>query len=289
MNVSVIGIPLLVGVGVVVAVAPPRRRARAFERGEPGVARQPRRAVVHVAEVLDRAGIDVEVARVPGLWSAALGLAAVVGFALGGGTGVVGAVLLAVVGPPAWVATRGDRRRALVISSLPELLELAARGLRGGADLRTALSESAGAVPGAGQTLRPALDRVAAGARLGEALDRWVVDIDHPDAAIVRAVVRMGDTTGAAMATALDRAAGTLRERAALRAEIAALTSQTRASSMVVASAPLGFLLVITSTDPRSAEVLFTTGWGRLCLVVGLGLDAAGIFWMRRLTTGVGP
>ena len=286
MNVSAIGIAILVGTAV--AVAPQRSRPRAFERGQPGAARRPRRAVVRLAEVLDRAGVDIEATRIPRLWSGAVGLAAVVGLALGGGTGVVGAVLLGVVGPPAWVATRGDRRRALVISSLPELLELVARGLRGGADLHTALSESAGAVPGAGHTLRPALDRVAAGARLGESLDRWVVDIGHPDAAIVRAVVRLGDTTGAAMATALDRAAGTLRERAALRAEIAALTSQTRASSMVVASAPLGFLLVIASTDPRSAEVLFATAWGRLCLVVGLSLDAVGIVWMRRLTARVG-
>lgn len=285
MNAAAICVAVLLGAAAV--VAPPRRSPRMVEPRR-GADRRPGRVAERAAEVLDRAGIDVDVARVPRLWAAAIGLGAVVGFALGGATGVIGAVVVAVAGPPIWVATRGDRRRALLVASLPELLELVARGLRGGADLRTALDEAAGAVPGAGPTLRPALDRVAAGARLGDALDRWVVDIDHPDAAIVRAVVRLGDTTGAAMATALDRAAGTLRERAALRAEITALTSQTRASSMVVATAPLGFLLVIASTDPRSAEVLFTTGWGRLCLVVGLSLDAAGIAWMRRLTAGVG-
>jgi len=139
----------------------------------------------------------------------------------------------------------------------------------------------------AGRTLGSVLHRVAAGQRLGEALDRWVVDLGHRDASVVRAVIRLGDSTGGSMATALDRAAATIRERAALRSEVQALTSQSRTSAMVIALSPLGFLAVVAVADPKSSRVLFTTNFGRLSLVSGLLLDGLGLLWMSRLTAEV--
>lgn len=269
-----------------VALLPHGRRPRMPGRAGPRSTIE-RPAVLRFRMLLHRSAVPVEFERVPVLWAAAIGFGAIAGFALAGIFGLVGGAIVAIAGPPAWIAGRGDRRRALVIASLPDLLELVARGLRGGSDLSRALRDAATAVGGAGVALGETLERVDAGARLGDALDHWAVALDHPDAAIVRSVVRLGDSTGAALGAALDRAAATLRERAALRDEIHALTAQTRASSMVVALAPLGFLAVVTSTDPRSSEVLFATSWGRLCLVAGLALDAAGILWMRHLTNGV--
>ncbi len=179
------------------------------------------------------------------------------------------------------------RHRRRLIGGLPDLVELVARGLRGGANLSGALTDAASGDGSAAASLRSALDRVSRGGRLGDSIDRWADHIDHPDADLVRAVIRFGDQTGGALAGSLDRAAATLRERAALVEEVRALTAQTRASSLVVALAPLGFLGVVATVDAESAIVLFTTPLGLGCLIAGLVLDGLGVVWMIRIAGSV--
>ncbi len=180
-----------------------------------------------------------------------------------------------------------SRRHRLLIGALPEFVDLVARGLRGGANLHVALTEAAEGEGPASRSIREVLIRVAGGERLGEGFDRWAGGLDHPDANVVRAVLRLGESTGGALAVPLERAAATLRERAALSDEIRALTAQARVSSMVVALAPLGFLGVVTLVDRGSATVLFTSPLGLACLVAGLVLDAVGIVWMSRIAAAV--
>ena len=279
--------PVLVAWAVVVAVVVfPGRPAR---RAGPGPRRLRPAGALWLDERLRRADLSVDAGRGVAVWGAIAGVGAGAGLLVGGSAGMVVGALGASVAVPAWVVSRGDRRRRAVVGGLPELLELLARSLRGGADLHRAVHDVADPGSPTGATLVPVLDRIDTGARLGEALDRWVVDLDHPDAAVVRAVLRLGDATGAATAAALERAAATLHDRAAVRAELGALTTQTRVSALVISLAPLGFLVVVAVADPATAGVLFTTGWGRVCLVVGLALDTVGVLWMRRITAGVAP
>jgi len=186
-----------------------------------------------------------------------------------------------------WLMMGSSRRRRRLIGALPELVDLIARGLRGGANLQLSMADAAASDGPASESLRAVLARVEAGERLGDGVDRWAAGLAHPDADMVRAVLRLGESTGGALAVSLERTAATLRERTALADEIKALTAQTRASSLVVALAPLGFLGVVVTVDRDSAAVLFTTPLGFACLVIGLLLDAAGIIWMSRIAAAV--
>ncbi len=183
-----------------------------------------------------------------------------------------------------YVRARAHRR---LIGELPEVLELIARSLRGGANLRGALADVTDQDTPAARSLRSVLLRVEAGDRLGDALDAWAARLDDPNADLARAVLRLGDATGAAVAGSLEQAATSLRDRAALAAEIQALSSQARLSAIVIGVAPLAFLALSAAVDPSSAAVLVTTRFGLACLVLGLGLDAIGVGWMRRLGLGV--
>jgi len=234
--------------------------------------------------LLEQAGLEVGAPRALQVAVVALAVAALGGATIAGplGAALSGVGLIAAGG--GWIRRRTAARHAAVVAALPDLLETAARSMRGGADLRTALDDARRR----GGPARHSLDRLAAslaaGARLQDALHRWVEEFDHDDAGLVGAVVGLGDTTGAVMAPALDRAAATLRERASIRAELAALTAQTRASSLVVGVAPLGFMAVVAMTDPAVASTLVDTSWGRACLLAGLTLDGIGLWWMNRLT-----
>ena len=97
------------------------------------------------------------------------------------------------------------------------------------------------------------------------------------------AALCLGAETGGAQARAIDGVAATLRDRLAVAGEVRALTSQTRASMLVIAAAPVAFCVFASTTDPRTSTFLFRTPVGLACLAAGISLDIVGALWMRRL------
>lgn len=180
-------------------------------------------------------------------------------------------------------AARRWGRRSEQGDAIPHALELTARSLRSGASVLTALEAVAADLPETG--LRPVVSRVRGGLSLSEALEGWVADV--PERRTAAALLVLGHRSGAAMAASLDAAAASLRQRQALGSEIRALTSQTRASGMVVAAAPAGFAAVVAVVDRDALSVLLSTPVGLLSLALGLVLEALGLWWMARLSRGV--
>ena len=74
------------------------------------------------------------------------------------------------IGRRSYIRARAHRR---LVEDLPDVLEMIARSLRGGANLRGALADATEHDSPAAQSLRPVMSRVNAGDRLGEALDAW--------------------------------------------------------------------------------------------------------------------
>ena len=56
---------------------------------------------------------------------------------------------------------------------------------------------------------------------------------------------------------------------------------------MVVATAPLAFVVLMAMVDPTTLGFLLGTPSGLLCLATGLALDTAGALWMRQITRSV--
>ena len=167
--------------------------------------------------------------------------------------------------------------------AVPSALELTARALRSGASVLGALDRAATELPETG--LGQVVQRVRSGLSLADALDGWVDG--QRDRQTAAALLALGHSTGAAMAASLDRTAASLRQRRALGDEVRALTSQTRASGLVVAAAPAGFALIVAAVDHNALRALVSTPVGVLSLMAGLVLEALGIWWMGRLCRGV--
>jgi Flp pilus assembly protein TadB len=51
----------------------------------------------------------------------------------------------------------------------------------------------------------------------------------------------------------------------------------------VVGGAPVAYLGFVSLADPGTVDTLVSTGAGRVCLVLGLGLEALAALWMRAL------
>jgi len=221
--------------------------------------------------------------RVAGLSFAAV--EAAVAFAGGWVLAVVTAVAVAVAVVVTADAGRGRSGRR-VDAALPGVLEAAARSLRSGASLRVALAEaSITAHPRVRDGLAVAVRAAERGVPLVDAIDTWAASLPGEGARLAGAALALAAELGGAAARSLDAVAATLRERNAVRREVRALSSQARASALVIALAPAGFGLLAASVDPRTTQFLFRTGAGTVCLLVGVALDGAGAVWLHRLAS----
>ncbi len=197
----------------------------------------------------------------------------------------VGSVVLGLVAVVVLVVRRSaDRRRVrsagLAVVTLGGDL---ARSVRSGRTLVEALDDARSHHAG---PLAPHLDeihtRLARGASLDESLEAVSRSGPASFAVLVRAC-RLGERSAGDVAVVLDGAVASIGDEQELEDETAALTAQAWTSVWVLAALPLVGAAVFASVDPRVAGVLTSTGAGRVCLLVGVALDAAGLWCAGRL------
>lgn len=178
-------------------------------------------------------------------------------------------------------AARRHRRDA----QLPLALDRLAAALRSGASLPMALDEVGRAVdPPIGPELAGLARGAAHGRPLRRVLDDWSAIHDDPGTRLVATALVLATVVGAAPARAVDGVAATVRERLDLAAERRTLAAQARTSALVLSVAPVGFAALLAAGDTAAAGFLLGTPAGWACLAGGLALDAAGAWWMARLS-----
>jgi tight adherence protein B len=295
-NLGVLVVRLLVlGAGSLTAIGLGRRwatRRAALARIGAPPGRPSRRRVAPVPGWLERAvrsaDLPADAARVTVVWVCAVVLAAVVGLVAGGvSLAVLASVAVVVAGAAGLYAAR-HRRSARSDAALPAALELMARALRSGASLPQAVGAAARSCAAPlDAELEAVATEVDAGRPLVDALDRWAARCPTSSVELAVAALGLAATTGGTPARAVDGVASTLRERHALAREVRALSSQARASAIVIAAAPLAFAVLAGAADGRTSRFLLRTGAGLACLAAGLALDGLAAVWMLRITRAV--
>lgn len=169
---------------------------------------------------------------------------------------------------------------------MPEALERMAAALRTGSSLPQALADAGRSVPAPlGPELAELARRTDAGQPLPTVLDEWSISRQDSATRLASTALVLATRVGAAPARALDGVAATLRDRLGLADERRAQAAQARYSALVLSIAPVGFTSLLVATNGAAAQFLLATplGWG--CLLLGIGLDAAGAVWMGHLTS----
>lgn len=201
-----------------------------------------------------------------------------------------GGVLVGVAGgaaPLVLVRSRVGRREQRLERRLPAALEAVAAAVRSGDSLPDALAAVARASTGSGaldDDLAHVVADLGLGATFGSAIARWRRRRPLASVRLATAALAVGATAGGAQARAIDGVAATLRERAALAREVAALSTQARASAAVIVAAPVAFGFLGLLSGPGVGAFLLTSPAGLGCLTAGLTLDGAGALWIRRMT-----
>ncbi len=189
----------------------------------------------------------------------------------------------AFVAGPIGLRVARSRRERRFAAGLPGALEQVAAELRGGGTVATAVERLAAAGGSVALDFRRVHARAQLGLSLGDALAGWPPEHDVPGVRAAAGALSVAATLGGRAAEAIDGLAASLRHRLEAAAEAHALSAQARLSAVVVGVAPLGYLAFSALVDPRSMTVLVATGVGRVCLVVGLGLEALAALWIRRI------
>lgn len=100
---------------------------------------------------------------------------------------------------------------------------------------------------------------------------------------LLAACWRVGSERGGALATVLDGLATALRDEEAQRQDVAVQLAGPRATARLLAALPLLGLAMAAALGAHPLPFLFGTAPGLACLITGIALNLAGLYWTRRL------
>ena len=132
------------------------------------------------------------------------------------------------------------RRMNRLTGQLPDALELMARGLRVGHPLNTTLASVAREMPDPiGSEFGIVVDQVAYGDDLSNAIVELASRVDQEDVHYFAVSVSIQHGTGGDLATILDTLARVIRDRAAMRQKIRAISAESRMSAIFLSAIPV--------------------------------------------------
>jgi len=239
-----------------------------------------------VALLLDRAGVRLR----PNEWLVIRAIAVMIAFALLALLGHslwIGILIGAPIGfllPRAWLNWKARKRSRAFVDRLPDSLQLVAGSLGAGYSLLQAFD---GLVQEGEEPIASEVGRALAGARLGvpieDALDQLAERMDSPDFAWTSMAIRIQREVGGNLNEVLTTVAETLRERAALRRQVRALSAEGRLSAYILIAIPSLMALYEVTFRRQYASPLWTTRIGLVLVVTMVVQMVFGTIWMRKL------
>jgi tight adherence protein B len=121
------------------------------------------------------------------------------------------------------------------------------------------------------------------GVTLEQGLRRMYESVPTAEANFFGIVMTIQQKSGGNLSEALSNLSGILRDRKRLQDRIAAMSSEAKASALIIGSLPPGFLMLIYMASPGYIMPLFTERLGNLFLAGCVVWMAAGIYVMRRM------
>ncbi len=248
--------------------------------------KQSRKARVSIKGQLVQAGIA---ASLTVYWCVAGGVGAVlalIGFLVSHhiiGVGMGAAI--GVFGLPRWMLgfLIGMRQKKFS-SQLADAIEIIVRGVKSGLPLNQCLriiaAESSEPLR---EEFRQLVDGQAMGMPFDQNLQKFYERMPLPEVNFFVIVLLIQQKTGGNLSESLGNLAGVLRARKLMKAKVNALSSEAKASALIIGSLPFLVMLIVYIIRPGYMDLLFTTDVGKLILLGAGFMMATGIFVMRSM------
>jgi tight adherence protein B len=176
--------------------------------------------------------------------------------------------------PHVVIGMMGAKRLKKFLAVFPEAIDTMCRGLRSGLPVTESIAAVGRELP---DPIGIEFRRVADGVRMGKTLEAsmWEVArrIDTPEWRFLIIAMAIQKETGGNLAETLGNLADLIRRRRQLRLKIKAMSSEAKASAMIIGSLPFIMFVLLMVVNPDYIMTLFQDPRGKVMLCVGL-------FWM---------
>jgi tight adherence protein B len=192
------------------------------------------------------------------------------------------AVVIGVGLPHLALSRRIAKRTRKFVVLLPEALDLIVRGIRSGLPASEALRTIADEIQDPiGGEFREVTDQMRIGVAMDEAMWAAARRLAIPEFNFLVISLAIQQETGGNLAEILEKLSDMVRRREQMRLKVRAMSSEARASAMIIGSLPFVMAGVISFVNPEYISTLFTDprGWvmigiGLTSLLIGLGVMA---------------
>jgi tight adherence protein B len=247
--------------------------------------KESRKRRVSIKGQIEQAGINLSL---PMFWtgSVILGLiAAIAGLVIQGPIGAIAGGFIFALGIPRWLLgmTISGRQKKFG-EQLADAIDVIVRGVKSGLPLNQCLRIIATESPEPLRTEFQALcDSQTMGVPLEQSLQRMFERMPLPEVNFFAIVLVIQQKTGGNLSESLGNLSAVLRARKLMREKVKALSSEAKASAMIIGALPFIVMLMVYFTRPSYIMLLFTDPRGNMVLLFGAIMMSAGIFIMNKM------
>jgi tight adherence protein B len=167
---------------------------------------------------------------------------------------------------------------------LPEAVDLMSRGLRAGHSIAAVMEMVGDEISDpVGTEFRALHKEQSLGLPVREAIMNFVERVPLDDVRFLATAILLQKESGGNLVQILDKTSAVLRERARLRGQLKIYTTQGRLTGWILCFAPFLMFGLISITNHRYEETLFTDPLGLKMVYIGLGLMVVGILLIRKI------
>ena len=187
------------------------------------------------------------------------------------------------LGLPRWyLGMRRSGRQKKFTGEFANALDIIVRGIKSGLPLNECIKVIAREAPDpVGSEFARLVEAQAVGVSLEDGIKKMVERMPLPELNFFATVLTIQAKTGGNLAEALGNLSAVLRARKMMREKISALSSEAKASAMIIGALPPGVLAIVYFTTPSYMSAMFTEPKGQLMLLGGGIWMGLGILMMR--------
>jgi tight adherence protein B len=188
-------------------------------------------------------------------------------------------------GLPRWVLSfLTNRRRKAFTKYFASAIDVIVRSVKSGLPTNEALRIVARESPDpVGAEFRLLCESLKVGVTLDQALKKMFDNMPTAEVGFFGIVMTIQAKSGGNLSEALGNLAGVLRDRKRLQGKIQAMSSEAKASAMIIGSLPPGVMFIVYLTTPAYIMLLFTERVGNIMLAVCVFWMGTGIAVMRKM------
>jgi tight adherence protein B len=189
------------------------------------------------------------------------------------------------LGLPRWIlGFLKSRRQKKFTFEFANAIDVIVRSVKSGLPTNEALKIVAREIPEpvAGE-FHKLVESLKVGVTLEQALKRMFEAMPTAEVSFFGIVMTIQQKSGGNLSEALNNLAGVLRERKRLRGKIRAMSSEAKASAMIIGALPIVVMALVYFTTPDYIKLLFTERMGNIMLAGCVLWMACGIAVMKKM------